>query len=55
MSKSECEKSCGTFNTEDDDCEIFGEVHPRPNNCPYFKQSGDDKITRKKRGTECQN
>jgi len=35
--KLECKRSCGTFNTEDNDCEIFGETHPSPRNCPYFK------------------
>jgi len=42
--KSECEKRCGTFNVEDDDCEIFGETHPRPGDCPYFRPPGDDQI-----------
>lgn len=55
MPKSECEKTCGTFNTDDHDCEIFGESHPRPVNCPYFIPPDSNQLINEKRGTECQN
>ena len=34
--KARCKNYCVTYNTEDNDCEIYGENHPGPSRCSYF-------------------
>lgn len=34
--KARCVTHCGTWNREDRDCEIYGDYHPSPANCPYY-------------------
>ena len=34
--KYKCRDVCPTWNREDRDCEIYGETHPVPLQCPYF-------------------
>jgi len=34
--KARCDRYCGVWNSEDRDCEIYGEQHPSPARCPYF-------------------
>lgn len=34
--KARCSMYCGTWNSEDHDCEIYGSQHPSPSNCIYF-------------------
>ena len=34
--KARCDCYCGTWNSEDRDCEIYGEQHPSPSKCRYF-------------------
>lgn len=34
--KARCDRYCGTWNSEDRDCEIYGEQHPSPARCRYF-------------------
>ena len=34
--KARCDRYCGTWNSEDRDCEIYGEHHPSPARCKYF-------------------
>lgn len=34
--KAKCSQYCGTYNTEDKDCEIYGNSHPSPSRCEYF-------------------
>ena len=31
-----CDRYCGTWNSEDRDCEIYGIYHPSPAKCRYF-------------------
>lgn len=37
--RARCRQYCGTWNSEDRDCEIYGSYHPSPSKCPYFLQS----------------
>lgn len=32
-----CKSYCWLWNSDDKDCEMYGENHPRPKECPYFK------------------
>ena len=34
--KATCRRYCGTWNSKDKDCEIYGEQHPSPARCKYF-------------------
>lgn len=34
--KARCNLYCGTWNSEDRDCEIYGDQHPSPARCRYF-------------------
>ena len=34
--KARCDRYCGTWNSEDKDCEIYGEQHPSPARCLFF-------------------
>lgn len=34
--RARCSKYCSVWNSEDRDCEIYGELHPTPSTCPYF-------------------
>lgn len=34
--KYKCRDVCAAWNREDRDCEIYGETHPSPLQCPYF-------------------
>jgi hypothetical protein len=34
--KARCDRYCGTWNSEDRDCEIYGEYHPSPARCLHF-------------------
>ena len=34
--KARCDLYCGTWNSEDRDCEIYGDKHPSPARCRYF-------------------
>ena len=36
--RARCSQYCGTWNSEDRDCEIYGSYHPSPSKCPYFLQ-----------------
>ena len=35
--KYKCRDRCAVWNREDKDCEIYGETHPVPLQCPYFE------------------
>lgn len=37
--KARCDRYCGTWNSEDRDCEIYGDYHPSPARCRYFLES----------------
>lgn len=34
--KTRCDRYCATWNSEDKDCEIYGEQHPSPARCKFF-------------------
>ena len=34
--RARCSTHCGTWNSEDKDCEIYGEQHCPPSKCRYF-------------------
>lgn len=34
--EARCDRYCGTWNSEDKDCEIYGEQHPSPARCKFF-------------------
>lgn len=34
--RAQCRRYCGTWNSEDRDCEIYGDYHPSPAHCGYF-------------------
>lgn len=34
--KATCRRYCGTYDTYDRDCEIFGNYHPSPSRCEYY-------------------
>ena len=37
--KARCDRYCGTWNSEDRDCEIYGQDHPSPARCKYFLEN----------------
>ena len=41
--KYKCRDVCPTWNRQDRDCEIYGETHPTPLQCPYFAHHIRDK------------
>lgn len=34
--KATCRRYCGTYDTIDRDCEIYGNYHPSPSRCKYY-------------------
>lgn len=34
--RARCSKYCSVWNSEDKDCEIYGERHLTPSTCPYY-------------------
>lgn len=37
--RARCSTHCGTWNSEDRDCEFYGEQHPSPSRCLYFLEN----------------
>ena len=37
--RARCDRYCGTWNSEDRDCEIYGQNHPSPSRCKYFLEN----------------
>lgn len=42
--KYSCCDICGTWNSEDRDCEVYGIYHPSPSRCPLFYQYTKDDV-----------
>lgn len=50
--KARCDRYCGTWNSEDRDCEIYGEQHPSPARCRYFLECELERRNKETKGND---